>query len=136
MTKQQIITEAEDWLRMPNRAVELYKQGEPTFEVYATSQQDLDRFRSVLMTIPDPELLALVKLEGHNSPIFMAINNDMNDCWDEFEELRERLIERELHNRIKFCSSKLARGTIITRTWLLFAYWSTETGNPELLMSF
>jgi len=67
MTKQEIMTEAEEWLRTPNRAVELYKRGEPTFEVDATSHEDLNRFRSVLMSIPDLELLALVKLEGHSS---------------------------------------------------------------------
>jgi cephalosporin hydroxylase len=32
----------------PNRAIELYKRGEPTFEVDATSKEDLDRFQSVL----------------------------------------------------------------------------------------
>jgi hypothetical protein len=37
MTKQQIIREAQEWLTTPNRAVELYKRGEPTFEVDATS---------------------------------------------------------------------------------------------------
>jgi hypothetical protein len=46
MRKQQITTEAEEWLRTPNRAVELYKRGEPTFEVDATSHEDLNRFRS------------------------------------------------------------------------------------------
>ena len=65
MTKQQIIREAQEWLATPNRAVELYKRGEPTFEVDATSDQDLDRFRSALMPIPNSELLALAKLEGH-----------------------------------------------------------------------
>ena len=67
MTKQQIMKEAEEWLRAPNRAVELYKRGELTFEVDATSQESLDRFQSVLVPIPDRELLALVKLEGHIS---------------------------------------------------------------------
>ena len=52
MTKQQIIREAQEWLTTPNRAVELYKRGEPTFAVDATSHQDLDRFRSALMPIP------------------------------------------------------------------------------------
>ena len=98
MTKQQIMKEAEEWLRAPNRVVELYKRGEPTFEIDATSQESLDRFQSVLMPIPDPELLALVKLEGHNAPICVVIN----DLDNEFEELRERLIERELQNKIKF----------------------------------
>lgn len=98
MTKQQIMKEAEEWLRAPNRVVELYKRGEPTFEIDATSQESLDRFQSVLMPIPDPELLALVKLEGHNPPICVVIN----DLDNEFEELRERLIERELQNKIKF----------------------------------
>jgi hypothetical protein len=50
------------------------------------------------MPIPDRELLALVKLEGHNPPICVVID----DLDDEFEELRERLIERELQNKIKF----------------------------------
>ena len=58
MTKQQIIREAQEWLTTPNRAVELYKRGEATFEVDATSHQDLDRFRSALMPIPNSELLA------------------------------------------------------------------------------
>ena len=98
MTKQQIMKEAEEWLRAANRVVELYKRGEPTFEIDATSQESLDRFQSVLMPIPDPELLALVKLEGHNPPICVVIN----DLDNEFEELRERLIERELQNKIKF----------------------------------
>ena len=98
MTKQQIMKEAEEWLRAPNRVIELYKRGEPTFEIDATSQESLDRFQSVLMPIPDPELLALVKLEGHNPPICVVIN----DLDNEFEELRERLIERELQNKIKF----------------------------------
>jgi len=98
MTKQQIMKGAEEWLRAPNRVVELYKRGEPTFEIDATSQESLDRFQSVLMPIPDPELLALVKLEGHNPPICVVIN----DLDNEFEELRERLIERELQNKIKF----------------------------------
>ena len=81
--------------------VELYKRGGPTFEIFdATSQESLHRFQSVLMPIPDPELLALVKLEGHNPPICVGIN----DLDDEFEELRERLIERELQNKIKFKS--------------------------------
>jgi len=101
MTKQQIMMEAEEWLGTPNRAVELYKHGEPTFEVDATSQEGLDRFQSVLMPIPDPELLALVKLEGHNPPVCMAITN-LKERRDEFEELRARLIERELRNKIKF----------------------------------
>ncbi len=100
MTKQQIMKEAEEGLRAPNRVVELYKRGGPTFEIDATSQESLDRFQSVLMPIPDPELLALVKLEGHNPPICVVIN----DLDDEFEELRERLIERELQNKIKFKS--------------------------------
>ena len=104
MTKQQIMTEAEEWLRTPNRAVELYKRSGPTFEVDATSHEDLNRFRSVLMSIPDPELLALVKLAGHSSPICMVIN-DLDDSRDEFEELRARLIERELHNKIKFSNT-------------------------------
>ena len=69
MTKHQIIREAQEWLRTPNRAVELYKRGEPTFEVDATSHQDLDRFQSALMPVPNSELLALAKLEGHNPPI-------------------------------------------------------------------
>ena len=56
MTKQQIMKEAEEWLTAPNRVVELYKRGEPTFEIDATSQESLDRFQSVLMPIPDPEL--------------------------------------------------------------------------------
>ena len=98
MTKTQIITEVRDWLKTPNRAAELYKHGEPTFEVDATSQEGLDRFQSVLMPIPDPELLALAKLEGHNPPICVVIN----DLDNEFKELRERLIERELQNKIKF----------------------------------
>ena len=98
MTKQQIMKEAQEWLRAPNRVVELYKRGEPTFEIDATSQESLDRFQSVLMPIPDPELLALVKLEGHNPPICVVIN----DLDNEFKELRERLIERELQNKIKF----------------------------------
>jgi hypothetical protein len=55
------------------------------------------------MSIPDLELLALAKLEDHNSPICMVIN-DLDDSRDEFEELRARLIERELHNKIKFSS--------------------------------
>ena len=98
MTKQQIMKEAEEWLRAPNRVIELYKRGEPTFEIDATSQESLDRFQSVLMPIPDPELLALAKLEGHNPPICVVIN----DLDNEFKELRERLIERELQNKIKF----------------------------------
>jgi len=101
MTKQQIMKEAEEWLRAPNRVVELHKRGEPTFEIDATSQESLDRFQSVLMPIPDPELLALVKLEGHNPPVCMAITN-LKERRDEFEELRARLIERELRNKIKF----------------------------------
>ena len=98
MTKQQIMKEAEEWLRAPNRVVELHKRGEPTFEIDATSQESLDRFQSVLMPIPDLALLALVKLEGHSPPICVVINN----LDDEFGELRERLIERELQNKIKF----------------------------------
>ena len=105
MTKQQIIREAQEWLTTPNRAVELYKRGEPTFEVDATSQESLDRFQSVLMSIPDPELLALVKLEGHHPPVCMAIT-DLNESQDEFEELKARLIERELHSKIKFTQMK------------------------------
>ena len=101
MTKQQIIREAQEWLRTPNRAVELYKRGEPTFEVDATSHQDLDRFRSVVMPIPSSELLGLAKLEGHNPPYCVAIN-DLEESRDEFEDLKARLIERELHNKIKF----------------------------------
>ena len=101
MTKQQIIREAQEWLTTPNRAVELYKRGEPTFEVDATSHQDLDRFRSALMPIPNSELLALVKLEGHNPPHCVAIN-DLEESRDEFEDLKARLVERELHNKIKF----------------------------------
>ena len=87
----------------PNRAIELYKPGEPTFEVDATSKEDLDRFQSVLISTPDSELLALVKLEGHNPAIGMAIT-DLKASRDEFEELRARLIERELQNKIKFAS--------------------------------
>ena len=45
--KTQIMMEAQEWLTTPNRAVELYKRGEPTF--------DLDRFQRVLMPIPDSE---------------------------------------------------------------------------------
>ena len=101
MTKVQIITEVREWLKAPNRAVELYKRGEPTFEVDATSQEGLDRFQSVLMPIPDPELLALVKLEGHNPPDCVAIT-DLEENRHEFEELKARLIEHELHNKIKF----------------------------------
>ena len=101
MTKQQIIREAQEWLATPNRAVELYKRGEPTFEVDATSHQDLDRFRSALMPIPNSELLALAKLEGHNPPDCVAIN-DLAESRDEFEDLKARLRERELHNKIKF----------------------------------
>ena len=100
MTKQQIMKEAEEWLRTPNRVVELYKRGEPTFEVDATSHQDLDRFRSALMPIPNSELLALAKLEGHNPPHCVAINEE--ESRDEFEDLKARLVERELHNKIKF----------------------------------
>ena len=103
MTKTQIITEVREWLTTPNRAVELYRRGGPTFEVDATSQEDLDRFQSVLMPIPDSELLALVKLEGHNPPVCMVIT-DLKESRDEFEELRARLIERELQNKIKFTS--------------------------------
>jgi hypothetical protein len=103
MTKQQIMKQVEEWLRAPNRAVELYKRGEPTFEVDATSNEDLARFQSVLMSIPDSELLALVKLEGHNSPLCMWIN-DLDESRDDFEDLRERLIEREQQNKIKFSS--------------------------------
>jgi hypothetical protein len=105
MTKTQIITEVRDWLKTPNRAAELYKHGEPTFEVDATSQESLDRFQSVLMSIPDPELLALVKLEGHHPPVCMAIA-DLNEGQDEFEGLKARLIERELHRKIKFTQTK------------------------------
>jgi hypothetical protein len=47
-----------------NRAVELYKCGEPPFEVDATSQEDLDRVQRVPLLIPDSDLLVLVKLEG------------------------------------------------------------------------
>jgi len=101
MTKQQIIREAQEWLTTPNRAVELYKRGEPTFEVDATSDQDLDRFRSALMPIPNSELLALAKLEGHNPPHCVAIN-DLEESREEFEDLKARLVERELHNKIKF----------------------------------
>ena len=103
MTKTQIITEVREWLKAPNRVVELYKRGEPTFEVDATSQESLDRFQSVLMPIPDSELLALVKLEGHNPPVCIA-TTDLKESRDEFEELRARLIERELQNKIKFTS--------------------------------
>ena len=103
MTKQQIVKEVEEWLRAPNRVVELYKRSELTFEIDATSQESLDRFQSVLMPIPDPELLALVKLEGHNSPLCVWIN-DLDESRDEFEDLRERLIERERQNKIKFSS--------------------------------
>jgi hypothetical protein len=103
MTKQQIMTEAREWLKTPNRTVELYKCGEPTFEVDAGSHQHLDRFENALAPIPDPELLALVKLEGHNPPVCMVIN-DLDDSRAEFEELRARLIERELQNKIKFSS--------------------------------
>jgi hypothetical protein len=53
--------EAQEWLTAPNRTVELYKRGVPTFEVDATSQEDLDRFQRVLMPIPDSELLATGK---------------------------------------------------------------------------
>jgi len=53
------------------------------------------------MPIPDSELLALVKLEGHNPPVCMAIT-DLKASRDEFEELRARLIERELQNKITF----------------------------------
>ena len=105
MTKQQTMKEVEEWLRAPSRAVELYKRGEPTFEVDATSQESLDRFQSVLMSIPDPELLALVKLEGHHPPVCMAIA-DLNEGQDEFEELKARLIERELRRKIKFTQTK------------------------------
>ena len=101
MTKTQIITEVRDWLKTPNRAAELYKHGEPTFEVDATSHEDLDRFRSALMPIPNSELLALAKLEGHNPPHCVAIN-DLEESRDEFEDLKARLVERELHNKIKF----------------------------------
>ena len=101
MTKQQIIREAQEWLTTPNRAVELYKRGEPTFAVDATSHQDLDRFGSALMPIPNSELLALAKLEGHNPPDCVAIN-DLAESRDEFEDLKARLRERELHNKIKF----------------------------------
>jgi hypothetical protein len=103
MTKQQTMKEVEEWLRAPNRAVELYKRGEPTFEVDATSNEDLARFQNVLMSIPDSDLLALVKLEGHNSPLCVWIN-DLDESRDEFEDLRERLIERERQNKIKFSS--------------------------------
>jgi hypothetical protein len=57
------------------------------------------------MSIPDPELLALVKLEGHHPPVCMAIT-DLNESQDEFEELKARLIERELHSKIKFTQMK------------------------------
>ena len=103
MTKHQIVMEVQEWLTSPHRAIELYKRGEATFEVDATSKEDLDRFQSVLMPIPDSELLALVKLEGHNPPVCMAIT-DLKESRDEFEELRARLIERELQNKIKFTS--------------------------------
>ena len=103
MTKHQIMVEVQEWLTSPNRAIELYKRGEPTFEVDATSKEDLDRFQSVLMPIPDSELLALVKLEGHNPPVCMAIT-DLKESRDEFDELRARLAERELQNKIKFAS--------------------------------
>jgi len=89
--------------RAPNRAVELYKRGEPTFEVDATSNEDLARFQNVLMSIPDSDLWALVKLEGHNSPLCLWIN-DLDESRDEFEDLRERLIERQRQNKIKFSS--------------------------------
>jgi hypothetical protein len=56
------------------------------------------------MSIPDLELLALVKLEGHNSPLCVWIN-DLDESRDEFEDLRERLIERELQNKIKFSNT-------------------------------
>ena len=55
------------------------------------------------MPIPDSDLLALAKLEGHHTPICMAIA-DLEESRDEFEELRARLIERELQNKIKFRS--------------------------------
>ena len=103
MTKRQIMVEVQEWLTSPNRAIELYKRGELTFEVDATSKEDLDRFQSVLMPIPDSKLLALVKLEGHSPPVCMAIS-DLKESRDEFEELRARLIERELQNKIKFTS--------------------------------
>ena len=103
MTKQEIMKEVEGWLRAPNRAAELYKRSEPTFEVDATSNVDLARFQNVLMSIPDSELLALVKLEGHNSPHCMWIN-DLEESRDEFEDLRDRLIEREQQNKITFSS--------------------------------
>ena len=103
MTKQQIMREVQEWLTSPNRAIELYKRGEPTFEADATSKEDLDRFQGVLMSIPDSELLALVKLEGHNPPVCIAIT-DLKASRDEFEELRARLTERELQNKIKFTS--------------------------------
>ena len=103
MTKQEIMKEVEGWLRAPNRAVELYKRSEPTFEVDATSNEDLARFQNVLMSIPDSELLALVKLESLNSPHCVWIN-DLEESRDEFEDLRERLIEREQQNKITFSS--------------------------------
>lgn len=101
MTKAQIMTEVREWLAMPNRTVELYKSGEPTFEVDASSHQELSRLESVLSEIPDDELLALVKLEGHNPPDCVLIN-DTGESRREFDSLRERLIERELQNKIKF----------------------------------
>jgi hypothetical protein len=101
MTKAQMMTEVREWLAVPIRTVELYKRGEPTFEVDANSHQDLRRFESVLSEIPDDELLALVKLEGHNPPDCVLIN-DTEESRREFDSLRERLIERELRNKIKF----------------------------------
>ena len=41
MTKHQIVMEVQEWLTSPNRAIELYKRGEPTFEVDATSKEDV-----------------------------------------------------------------------------------------------
>jgi hypothetical protein len=39
MTKHQIVMEVQEWRTSPNRAIELYKRGEPTFEVDATSKR-------------------------------------------------------------------------------------------------
>ena len=93
MTKQQIMTEVQEWLTAPNRTVELYKLGQPTFEVDASSHQELSRFESVLTQIPDDQLLALVKLEGHDPPDCVVISF-LEESRYEFDELRERLIER------------------------------------------
>ena len=39
MTKHQFVMEVQEWLTSPNKAIELYKRGEPTFEVGATSKK-------------------------------------------------------------------------------------------------